>query len=57
MFEEDNIFKNATNPFDEGVRIIHEGGNLSLAALAFEAAVQKDAQHIEAWVLLGSAQA
>ncbi|TVY37312.1 Peroxisomal targeting signal receptor, partial [Lachnellula subtilissima] len=57
MFEEDNIFKNANNPFDEGVRIMHEGGNLSLAALAFEAAVQKDEQHIEAWVLLGSAQA
>jgi peroxin-5 len=57
MFEEDNIFKDANNPFEEGVRIMHEGGNLSLAALAFEAAVQKDPQHIEAWVLLGSAQA
>ena len=57
MSEEDNIFKDANNPFEEGVRIMHEGGNLSLAALAFEAAVQKDPQHIEAWVLLGSAQA
>merc|ERR1712169_175509 len=37
--------------------MMHEGGNLSLAALAFEAAVQKDPQHIDAWVLLGSAQA
>ncbi|KAG4423944.1 hypothetical protein IFR04_002939 [Cadophora malorum] len=57
MFEEDNIFKEVGNPFEEGVRIMHEGGNLSLAALAFEAAVQKDPQHIDAWVLLGSAQA
>ena len=57
MFESENIFKDVSNPFEEGVRIMHEGGNLSLAALAFEAAVQKDPQHIEAWVLLGSAQA
>ncbi|KAF4631845.1 hypothetical protein G7Y89_g6285 [Cudoniella acicularis] len=57
MFEEDNIFKEVHNPFEEGVRIMQEGGNLSLAALAFEAAVQKEPQHIEAWVLLGSAQA
>jgi peroxin-5 len=57
MFEEDNLFKDVSNPFEEGVRIMHEGGNLSLAALAFEAAVQKDPQHIDAWVLLGSAQA
>lgn len=57
MFESDNIFKDVSNPFEEGVRIMQEGGNLSLAALAFEAAAQKDPQHIEAWVMLGSAQA
>lgn len=57
MFESDNIFKDVNNPFEEGVRIMQEGGNLSLAALAFEAAAQKDPQHIEAWVMLGSAQA
>lgn len=57
MFESDNIFQDVTNPFEEGVRIMQEGGNLSLASLAFEAAVQKDPQHVEAWVLLGSAQA
>jgi peroxin-5 len=57
MFESDNMFKEVHNPFEEGVRIMKEGGNLSLAALAFEAAVQKDPQHVEAWVMLGSAQA
>lgn len=56
LFEEDNLFKDQANPFEEGVRIMDEGGNLSLAALAFEAAVQKDASHIEAWSRLGSAQ-
>jgi peroxin-5 len=57
MFESDNIFRDVHNPFEEGVRIMQEGGNLSLAALAFEAAVQKEPDHTEAWVLLGSAQA
>lgn len=57
MFEEDNIFKDQPNAFEEGMRIMDEGGNLSLAALAFEAAVQADPNHAEAWVQLGSAQA
>jgi peroxin-5 len=57
LFEEENIFKDQVNPFEEGVRIMSEGGNLSLAALAFEAAVQKTPDHVEAWVYLGSAQA
>lgn len=57
LFEDENIFQASGNPFQEGLRIMNEGGNLSMAALAFEAAVQKDPQHIEAWVCLGSAQA
>jgi tetratricopeptide (TPR) repeat protein len=57
LFEEDNAFRAVGNPYEEGVKIMNEGGNLSLAALAFEAAVQKDPQHIEAWTMLGSAQA
>ncbi|RKF84057.1 Peroxisomal targeting signal receptor [Golovinomyces cichoracearum] len=57
MFEENNFFKDILNPYEEGVRIIEDGGNLSLAALAFEAAVQRDPSHIDAWVMLGSAQA
>ncbi|KAL2122383.1 hypothetical protein VTJ04DRAFT_2838 [Mycothermus thermophilus] len=57
MFEEENFFKDQPNPFEEGVRIMNEGGNLSLAALAFEAAVQKNPDHVDAWVYLGNAQA
>lgn len=57
MFEQDNLFTSVTNPFEEGIKIMEDGGNLSLAALAFEAAVQKDPQHIAAWVKLGESQA
>ena len=57
MFEQNNLFKDMTNPFEEGIKIMEEGGNLSLAALAFEAAVQKDSQHVAAWVKLGESQA
>jgi peroxin-5 len=57
LFEEENIFKGQNNPFEEGLRILGEGGNLSLAALAFEAACQKDHNHVDAWVQLGLAQA
>lgn len=57
LFEEDNVYQAVNNPFEEGVKLMREGGNLSLAALAFEAAVQKDPQHVQAWTMLGSAQA
>ena len=57
LFEEENIFRAVGDPFQEGVKIMEEAGNLSLAALAFEAAVQKDPAHITAWNMLGSAQA
>lgn len=57
LFENDNFFKSIPNAFEEGMRIMNEGGNLSLAALAFEAAVQADGQHVDAWVALGQAQA
>jgi peroxin-5 len=57
LFEQNNLFEQVTNPFEEGIKIMEDGGNLSLAALAFEAAVQKDSQHIAAWVKLGESQA
>ncbi|KAL8650201.1 MAG: hypothetical protein Q9226_005242 [Calogaya cf. arnoldii] len=57
LFEESNVFSNAKDPYSEGARIMSEGGNLSLAALAFEAAVRKVPSHLDAWVALGQAQA
>ncbi|KAG5937519.1 hypothetical protein E4U53_008181 [Claviceps sorghi] len=57
LFEDENFFTNEKNAFEEGVRVMKEGGNLSLAALAFEAAVQQKPEHVEAWVYLGKAQA
>jgi len=57
LFEEENLFKDGNNAFETGVRIMKEGGNLSLAALAFEAAVQQNPDHVEAWVYLGTSQA
>lgn len=57
IFEENNLFQDVPNAFEEGQKIMREGGNLSLAALAFEAAVQKEPEFIEAWVALGTAQA
>ena len=57
LFEQDNPFQGTGNPFEEGVKIMKEGGNLSLAALAFEAAVQQKPDHVQAWYQLGTAQA
>lgn len=57
MFEENNLFNEVPNAYEEGMKIMREGGNLSLAALAFEAAVQKQDDFVEAWVALGQAQA
>lgn len=57
LFEENNLFATATDPFNEGLKILREGGNLSLASLAFEAAVKRDPDFVAAWAHLGSTQA
>ncbi|EXJ78358.1 hypothetical protein A1O3_09519 [Capronia epimyces CBS 606.96] len=61
MFESHNPFLEnshaSKSAFEQGKEILETHGNLSLASLAFEAAVQQDPNHVEAWVLLGSAQA
>ena len=57
MYEENNVFKDVANAYEEGQKIMREGGNLSLAALAFEAAVQREPEFVDAWVALGQAQA
>lgn len=61
MFEAQNPYlengQASRSAFEQGKEILESHGNLSLAALAFEAAVQQDPNHVEAWVLLGAAQA
>lgn len=57
QFEENNKFMDQPDPFAIGVHIMESGGNLSEAALAFEAAVQKNPAHAEAWSRLGAVQA
>lgn len=57
LFEQDNPYMSLDDPFQEGKRLMETGGNLSLAALAFEAAVQKKTDHVEAWTFLGNCQA
>ncbi|KAK6358509.1 Peroxisomal membrane signal receptor PTS1 [Orbilia blumenaviensis] len=57
LFEQENPYMQVGNPFEEGIRLMESHGNLSLAALAFEAACQKNPSHVEAWERLGAAQA
>jgi peroxin-5 len=57
LFEPDNPYLAHQDPYAEGKRLVETGGNLSLAALAFEAAVQQNDRHIEAWTDLGACQA
>lgn len=57
LFEENNLFSTAADPYTQGLKILREGGNLSLASLAFEAAVKRDPNFVAAWAHLGSTQA
>ncbi|KAH8598014.1 hypothetical protein B0O99DRAFT_684073 [Bisporella sp. PMI_857] len=53
-FQDENPFCDNVDPFEKGMEIINGDGNLSLAALAFEAACQQDQSNFEAWRMLGS---
>jgi len=55
-FTKDNPFLEATDPFADGMRLFKEG-RLKDAILAFEATVQKQPDHADAWSMLGEAQA
>lgn len=57
VFEINNPYLNHPDPMAEGLRLLEQGGSLSEAALAFEAAVQKDPNYSEAWTNLGNVQA
>ncbi|GMM34960.1 Pex5 protein [Saccharomycopsis crataegensis] len=53
---ENNQFLDLDDPYSIGLQLMENGAKLSEAALAFEAAVQKDPKHIDAWLKLGEVQ-
>lgn len=56
-FESESPFDAAQDPYAEGIKILDDGGNLTMAALAFESAVRRQPSHVDAWVQLGTTQA
>ncbi|KAK6465902.1 hypothetical protein DFJ63DRAFT_282383 [Scheffersomyces coipomensis] len=44
------------DPYEIGLQLMENGAKLSEAALAFEAAIQKNENHIDAWLKLGEVQ-
>ncbi|KAI8065609.1 hypothetical protein BC940DRAFT_303822 [Gongronella butleri] len=57
VFEVVNPYLDHADPYAEALQLMAQGSSLSEAALAFEAAVQKDPTNSEAWMHLGNVQA
>lgn len=55
-FDENNEFLHNPNAYEIGCILMENGAKLSEAALAFEAAVQEDRGHVDAWLKLGEVQ-
>lgn len=57
-FENENQFLDLADqdPYEIGVQLMESGAKLSEAALAFEAAINKNPDRVEAWLKLGEVQ-
>ncbi|GME86749.1 unnamed protein product [Ambrosiozyma monospora] len=55
-FESQNQFSKNPSAYEIGVKLMESGAKLSEAALAFEAALQEDPNHVDAWLKLGQVQ-
>lgn len=55
-FDDKNDFMHNPNAYEIGCKLMEGGAKLSEAAMAFEAAVQEDPKHVDAWLKLGQCQ-
>lgn len=58
-FEDQNQFRDLPaelDPYEIGLQLMENGAKLLEAALAFEAAIQRDQNHVGAWLKLGEVQ-
>lgn len=56
QFSKENRFAKQDGAYEIGCRLMEKGARLSEAALAFEAAVQQNPNHVDAWLRLGQVQ-
>lgn len=56
-FSEDNPYLQEPDPYALGVELMDRGAKLNLAVQCFEAALQRDRNHVAAWNRLGAALA
>lgn len=55
-FDDKNDYMHNPNAYEIGCILMENGAKLSEAALAFEAAVQENHEHVDAWLKLGEVQ-
>lgn len=56
QFEKENEFSQMDDPYAIGMRLMESGAKLLEAALAFEAAIERNPEHVDAWLRLGEVQ-